>query len=124
MMQPDFSTITEAPGLQATHVQLQRLYQRYHFAKEYCQNKDILEVACGTGIGLGYLASVSKSVCGIDIDERNLSIARDIYKNTSIRIERGDAQQMTFNDATFDVVLLFEAIYYLPVPMKFIAECK
>lgn len=35
-----------------------------------------------------------------------------------------DAQELPFQDATFDVVLLLEAIYYLPHAEKFMAEAR
>lgn len=123
-MKPDFSLITEAPGLQATQEQLERLYHRYHFAKPFCEGKDVVEVACGSGIGLGYLSSFSKSVVGGDIDETNLQIAKKKYAdNPDIRIEKMDAHQLPFADKSVDVVLLYEAIYYLSDPGKFIEEC-
>ncbi len=76
----DYSSITESPNLQATQEQLERLYQRYYFARQYAKDKDVLEVACGSGIGLGYLAKVAHRVIGVDIEEKNVSLARNFYK--------------------------------------------
>jgi len=127
----DYSIITERPGLLASSEQLERLYHRYRFASQYAHRKDVLEVACGTGIGLGYLSHFAHSVTGGDIDPKNLAIARALYSDQStqknsngrmIEIAELDAHHMQFPDRSFDLVVLFEAIYYLKDAPRFIAE--
>ncbi|TLD40955.1 MAG: Methyltransferase [Candidatus Jettenia ecosi] len=131
---PDYYQITESPGLRATQEQIARLYQRYRFAKQFCEDKDVLEVACGSGIGLGYLAQVAHKVIGGDIDEKNITQARTYY-NAKHKIKNGskecaleigvmDAHKLSFIDSSIDTVLLFEAIYYLNDPLKFILEAE
>ncbi|MFO0855601.1 MAG: class I SAM-dependent methyltransferase [Candidatus Brocadia sapporoensis] len=136
--QIDYSVITESPNLNATQEQLERLYQRYHFARQFAKNKDVLEVACGSGIGLGYLARVATKVVGMDIDEKNVELARTCYKederlrgsedgrrrNGKIDIQIMDAHDLNFPAKCFDLVLLFEAIYYLKEPHKLISEAE
>ena len=163
--QVDYSSITESPNLKATQEQLARLYQRYHFARQFAKDKDVLEVACGSGIGLGYLAKVAKSVVGGDVDKKNVNLARENYKlkderevredkklrrwedienekmgrwedeklrscedgklrNWKIDIQIMDAHNLDFSDDSFDLVLLFEAIYYLKDPDKFVTEAE
>jgi len=123
MKHPDYSIITEVPGLKATQEQLQRLYHRYHFAKKYCINKRVLEVACGSGIGLSYLADSASEVSGGDIDESNLLILNSRFKNhPKIKTLKMDAHYLNFPGDYFDAVILFEAIYYLTHPEQFIAE--
>jgi ubiquinone/menaquinone biosynthesis C-methylase UbiE len=122
-MTTNYYAITEYPGLKASKEQLARLYHRYHFALDYAGNKDVLEVACGTGIGLGYLASAARHVIGGDIDEKNVAIAGDLYKgNEKIDVKSLDAHNLNYPDQSVDLVLLYEAIYYLQDPTKFIAE--
>lgn len=117
----DYSTVTETPGVKASAEQIERLYHRYHFAQQYCQGKDILEAACGAGQGLGYIAKVAKSVAGTDIDEKCLAYARKTYANRpAIVIQQMDAESTSFEDDSFDVVILYEAIYYLEHPENFI----
>ena len=81
----------------------------------------MFEVACGSGIGLGYLAEVANYVVGGDIDYKNVSLARQHYKDR-IKIEIMDAHEIPFSEKSFDLVLLYEAIYYLKEPQKFIRE--
>jgi ubiquinone/menaquinone biosynthesis C-methylase UbiE len=125
MDKPDFTTVTEVTGNRVTKEQIARMYVRYRFALELCENKDVLEVACGSGQGLGYLATKARKVVGGDIDENNLRFACQHYKGrNNIELKILDAQQLLFEDSIFDVVILYEAIYYLPYPEKFIQEAR
>ena len=111
---PDYSAITEAPGQKATKEQLARLYQRYHFARQFAEGKDVLEIGCGAGLGLGYLGRVANRVVGGDIEEKNVNLASAYYKNEpNITIELMDAHNISFPDKSFDLILLYETIYYL-----------
>lgn len=122
---PDYLMITELPGLKATREQIARLYHRYHLARQFAQGKTVLEVACGSGMGLGYIAKDAKKVVGGDIDRRNVELARAYYNDRiKIEIELMDAHNLPFPNESFDLVLLYEAIYYLREPQKFIHEAK
>lgn len=119
----DFSTVTEVTGHNVTREQIERIYVRYHFASEFCEGKEVLEVACGSGQGLGYLAKKAKRVVGADIDKKLLGIANKHYKGRDkIQLKLADAHQLPFADNSFDVLILYESIYYLAYPEKFINE--
>lgn len=123
-MKVDFSQITERPEDGVPVEQLLRYYQRYFFALQFCRSRDVLEVACGSGGGLGLLATSALSVTGLDVDEKNLQLATKTYKrDPKIRIVRGDAHNLRFPDNSFDSVILYEAIYYLANPGRFLEEC-
>ena len=101
------------------------LYTRYHLASRYVPGKDVLEVACGTGIGLGLLAARAASVVGGDIEEANSRIARETYCGSPrITIRQLDAESLSFPDLSFDFVILFEALYYLARPDRFFLEAR
>ena len=119
----NYSTVTELPGQRATREQLERLYHRYKFASMFCKDKDVLEVACGAGLGLGYLEKVAKRVVGGDIDKNILRFAISHYKERrNIEVRVLDAHQLPFEEKSFDVVILYEAIYYLAHPGSFFVE--
>jgi len=102
-----------------------RLYQRYHFAREFSVDKDVLEIGCGAGLGLGYLAKVAKKVVGGDIEEKNIFLAKQYYNGRpNITIDLMDAHNLPLPDGSFDLVLLYEAIYYLKDPQKCISETE
>lgn len=123
---PDYYKITEKPGLKATNEQLERLYQRYHFIKPLTIGKNVLEVACGSGLGLKYLADTTKSITGIDIDDKNIELAKEICNDSpfkeKINILKMDAHDLSFQNNSFDVIILSEAIYYLKDVERFIEE--
>lgn len=121
----DFSEITEAPGQRATEEQLQRLYHRYKFAKQYVKDKDVLEIACGTGIGLSLLGEDAKSITGVEINEKNIETLMKLYGvNSKISVIQADAHELPINDDSYDVVVFLEAIYYLDNPKKFLHEAN
>jgi SAM-dependent methyltransferase len=119
----DFLAVTELAGSEVSAEQVERICRRYYWAADYCTGKDVLEAACGTGQGLGYIASVAKSVVGGDYSQPILDIARSHYANR-IELKRFDAQQIPFPDRSLDVVILFEALYYLPEAERFFRECR
>jgi len=119
----DYSTVTEVPGDGATREQMARMFHRYRFASEFCRGKDVLEVACGAGQGLGYLNKKARWVVGGDCTERLVRSARQHYGDR-IQVHLLDAQHLPFRDNSFDVVILYEAIYYLTHPEQFVLEAR
>ncbi len=128
MIKPKYSILTESSGMKASKEQVERIYQRYRFASKYCNNKKILEVACGSGIGLEYLAKKSDFITGVDIDIDNIQQAKKTISSSEysnrIKISQMDAHILEFEDNSFDVIILFEAIYYFKNPENFIKESK
>jgi ubiquinone/menaquinone biosynthesis C-methylase UbiE len=122
-MPVDYSQVTEVPGGKASGEQLQRLFSRYHFAGHYCKNKDVLEVACGSGQGLGYIARTARSITGGDFTQNLVQIAQRHYRGR-IALLCLDAHHLPFEAQSFDVVIFFEAIYYLTRPEEFLDECS
>ena len=122
---PDFSSVTELPRQGATRMQMSMLRTRYGWAAQYTAGKDVLEVACGAGLGLGWLAQRARRVAAGDVDEKNCCIAREAYRGqVNIRVERMDALELPFESGSFDVALLFEAQYYLEDVPRFLAEAR
>ena len=122
MLDADFISVTEIAGDEVAREQVQRLCNRYYWAGQYCKDKDVLEVACGSGQGLGYLAGLAHTLEAGDYSGSLLDIARKHYGNR-IRLQQFDAMDMPFDDRSKDVIVLFEAIYYLPDASKFIQKC-
>lgn len=120
-MNIDYSQVTEIAGDEVSREQVDRLCRRYYWAGGYCRDKDILEVACGTGQGLGYLAGMARSIRAGDISPVLVGRARQHY-GERVDIAEMDALALPFAEASLDVVILFEAIYYLPDAARFARE--
>jgi len=122
---PDFSSVTELPRQGATRVQMSMLRTRYGWAAEYAAGKNVLEMACGAGLGLGWLAERARRVAAGDVDEANCRIAREAYRGQgNIRVQWMDALELPFESGSFDVAVLFEALYYLADVPRFLAEAR
>jgi len=117
----DFSPVTEVPGNRATAEQLEMIHTRYHLARGFAEGKDVLEVACGPGRGLGYLAEAARTVTGGDCTEALVEKAKEHYGGR-VGLRVLDAQDLPFGDASFDLVVLFEALYYIPDAARFARE--
>ncbi len=124
MPQEQFVALTESPGLPASREQLARLYHRYRFARDFAVGKDVLEAACGAGLGLEFLSRQARSVVGGDIEPANVAIAQRSASPSNVSVEVMDALNTGLPDASFDLILLFEALYYLPEPERFAAEAR
>jgi SAM-dependent methyltransferase len=118
-----FVTVTELPGSRASREQLDMAVTRYRLAAELAEGRDVLEVACGSGMGLGMPARRARTLVGGDFDPKLVEVARRQYGDR-IDIRRLDAQALPFPKASFDMLLMLEAIYYLPDAARFIAEAR
>lgn len=116
-----FLNVTEFAGQQVSQEQLHRTCHRYYWAAQFCAGKDVIELACGGGAGLGFLSKSARSVQGSDISPEVLARAKQIYGD-SIALSVSPAAPLPLEDNSVDVVLLFEALYYLPDAGAFVSE--
>jgi ubiquinone/menaquinone biosynthesis C-methylase UbiE len=117
----DYTSITELPASLLTPDQMHRFAHRYGYAKSLASGKRLLEVACGAGGGLEYLAQDAEQVIGLDATSTVLAQAR---AHSQAPLAQGDAQRLPFATGHFDLVICFEAIYYLEDYRLFLAECR
>jgi len=123
MQRVDFSAVTEQSGSPATQGQIADAFHRYSWASGFCEGRRLLEVACGTGQGLGLLARKARRVVGCDIDPSSIDVARATYRER-VELHVAPASRLPGQDGAFDVVLLFEALYYLDDPSGFLHESR
>lgn len=116
-----FVGITEIEGQRVSREQLYRTCHRYHWAASFCKERDVLEVACGSGPGLGLLSDHARSLSAGDIAPELLECVRTSYGD-SITVKPFSAELLPFADESFDIVLLFEALYYIPRSEIFFTE--
>jgi ubiquinone/menaquinone biosynthesis C-methylase UbiE len=80
-------------------------------------------VACGSGQGLRYVGREAELVVGGDITHSLLIRAKGHYLG-AIPLVEFDAHLLPFKTASFDVVQIHEAIYYMANPRNVFEECR
>lgn len=121
-MSRDYTTVSETWGLPASPEQLAMQYFRYRLAAQLSKDRDVLEIGCGSGMGLPYLRAHARRVIGGDYTMGLLREAREHLPTTDL--VRFDAQHLPFRDASLDVVLMLEMIYYVADQDAAFAECR
>jgi SAM-dependent methyltransferase len=121
-MSRDFTTVTETWGLPASPEQLAMQYFRYRMAARLSAGKSVLEIGCGSGMGLPYLGESARMVVGGDYTMGLLREARTQLPEA--HLVQTDAQHLPFADASLDVALMLEMIYYVPDQDAAFAECR
>ncbi len=82
--------------------------------------KDILDVACGTGVLFSdYLARGVASITAIDITPGMVEIARKKYPEENVRVICGDAAEADFG-REFDCIVIYNALPHFPDPESLI----
>jgi len=118
----DYTTVTETWGLPASPEQLAMQYFRYRMAAGLSTDRDVLEIGCGSGMGLPYLGEKARMVVGGDY---TMGLLREAHARLpKAPLVRMDAQHLPFRDASLDVVLLLEMIYYVADQNAALAECR
>lgn len=118
----DFTTVTETWGLPASPEQLAMQYFRYRMAADLCADRVVLEIGCGSGMGLPFLGERARMVVGGDYTMGLLREARAQLPATGL--VRMDAQHLPFRDRSLDVMLMLEMIYYVADQDAALAECR
>ena len=95
-MTRNYFSVTEIAGNKVTKEQMDRMYHRYYWASRYCKNKNVIELACGTGPGLGLINNIASNLIASDIDDEILLIAKNYYKSR-IKIEHANATLLPYN---------------------------
>ena len=96
------------------------------FADFVATHGEVLDVGCGTGaltFAIAEKDSVSK-ITGIDPSEGFLAYARSKATERRIHFEIGDAQNLSFADASFDQCLALLVMRFIPDPTKAVREMR
>ncbi|HBI52334.1 MAG TPA: hypothetical protein DDX72_06085, partial [Ruminococcaceae bacterium] len=96
--------------------------QMYTNIRAVIKDKRVLEIACGTGLISKNVADDAESYIATDFSENMLKTARKGYVPDNLTFEREDAAFLSFDDDTFDVVIIANALHIIPQPEKVLAE--
>ena len=87
---------------------------------------DVLDVACGTGNATIPAAKAGARVTGLDFSPQLLAVARERSADAMVEIDwvEGDAQELPFDDASFDRVLSVFGHMFAPDQERTAAEMR
>jgi SAM-dependent methyltransferase len=97
---------------------------RYMLAREWCRDKDILDVASGEGYGTALLAQVAQNAIGVEISPEAVEHANGAYGRENLEYLQGDARKLPLPDASRDIVISFETIEHFAEQEAFLEEVK
>lgn len=89
-------------------------------AAEVASGMSVLDVACGPGYVSDAIRKAGAIPKGIDFSEKMIAIAKTTFPDLSFA--QGDAQNLAFEDARFDHVLINFGLLHLSRPEKGCAE--
>jgi SAM-dependent methyltransferase len=113
---------TPESGSRAFFEEAEALRYRYHYhllplfdqlAQQYHGGR-LLEVGCSMGTDLLQLARRGFQVTGIDLTEAGIELAKQRFALYAFAVDLrvGDAENLAFEDATFDVVYSFGVLHH------------
>jgi SAM-dependent methyltransferase len=78
----------------------------------------VLDLGCGAGRHVIYLARAGFDVCGVDLAENGLAHTRAwlARENLSAELKQGDIAQIPYPDEFFDAVISVYVIYHITYP--------
>ena len=89
--------------------------QRYDWVIKFIENKVVLDIASGSGMGSFIMAQKgkAKSVLGCDIEEEAVRYASIKFKSPNLKYEKQDATNF-IGPEKFDVIVSFETVEHIP----------
>ena len=111
--QPKFEDLTETTGIPLSPEGAEMMFTRYQLAAELGSGKRVLELGCGSGQGFGLLLPTARQVVGGDYSYPLLAGGKAHY-GQRVPLVRLSADALPFRPHSFDLVLFFEASYYVP----------
>jgi 2-polyprenyl-6-hydroxyphenyl methylase / 3-demethylubiquinone-9 3-methyltransferase len=84
----------------------------------------VLDLGCGGGFLSNYLAERGHRVTGVDTTAEALNVARARDPSRTVQYELGDASQLRFPAASFDVVCAMDLLEHVENPARVISEAS
>ena len=112
-----------APVYEAAMKSQKSIYETlYQNIGEAVEGKKVLELATGPGMIAKHIASSAKSVVATDFSPKMIEEAKKKNVPANVTFETGDATDLRFDDKSFDVVIIANALHIIPQPQKALEE--
>jgi len=116
----------DAPKLNEEDEGNRYFIQLYHFVATATDvvGKAVLEVGSGRGGGASYIKRYlnAESMTGVDFSENAIKFCRERHKVKELTFQQGDAENLPFGDAAFDVIVNVESSHCYGSFEKFVDE--
>ena len=112
------SFVTGTPGNKKAY---EFIYKRI---RKVVKDKEVLEIATGPGVIAKQVAAETKSMTATDFSEKMIAVAHRGEVPSNLRFERADACKLPYEDKSFDVVIIANALHVIPEPEKALAEIR
>lgn len=119
------TTRVTADGERVTHLWPNDCYYAhlsiYHFGRQYCQNKLILDAGSGAGYGSAYLADHgARLVEAVDVSGEAVRFSRKYFKRSNLRYQVMSLEQIQgFAPQSFDFIFSSNVLEHVPDVIKF-----
>ena len=101
----------------------QQIYDfMYARIPEVIRGKEVLEIATGPGLLARHVAPASKRMVATDYSDGMIAVARKGGCPSNLTFEVADAMALPYADASFDAVLIANALHIVPDPCKALSE--
>lgn len=102
----------------------QRRAELTTFLLEPNNNDVILDVGCGVGYQLSYVAKRSGYSIGLDLSSESLKEAKSKLRTYEVDFIQGSSNHLPFRSKVFDKILCLELLEHLPKPSKCVIEIE
>jgi len=93
-----------------------------HIFRSFGRHARVLDVGCGAGFLSNHLAREGFGVTGLDASQASIDVAKRHDETRKARYLLGDARQLPFDDASFDVVCAMDFLEHVEGPSSVVAE--
>ena len=94
----------------------------YERIPEMIKDKDVLEIATGPGLLAKHVAPYARKMIATDYSDGMISEARKGTYSGNLVFEKADAAKLPYQDDSFDVVIIANALHIVPDPKKVLKE--
>lgn len=99
-------------------------FQRAIYENDRWANKEVLDIGCGIGYVVALYAAGGARVTGVDIAQRSVELTQSRLRllGLSAVVQKANAEDLPFADASFDLVTSYGVLHHTPNTGKAVAE--